>query len=337
MAPFSMAAVLALALLAPWRQAQSDESTGKQVVQKVCAACHASGAEGAPKIGDREAWSKRAALGLSSLTQHALEGIRNMPAHGGNRNLTDLEISRAITYMVNQSGGHWIEPASRAELLSERSGEQVVHLQCAKCHQAGVGGAPKIGDHAAWAPRLTKGLDTLVRTAINGHGGMPSRGGMADLTDTEIRNAIVYMFNPESARVRAAAPEHAPMHDPNRATVDGMEILLGVKSAAAIRALPEGSPERRMHGGVPAGAGIYHINVSLLDRATQAPISNAQVEVRVEALGMGGETKRLEPMKIGGVISYGNFFDMAIKGPYWIIVRAQKPGSSRWLEARFQR
>jgi len=335
-APESVAAVLALALLAPWQQARSDERSGQEVVEKVCAACHASGAQGAPKIGDHEAWAKRAALGLSSLTQHALEGIRKMPAHGGNPNISDLEISRAITYMVNSSGGHWIEPKSRAELLAERSGEQVVQLQCAKCHQAGVGGAPKIGDHAAWAPRLTKGLDILVRTAINGHGGMPSRGGMADLTDAEIRNAIVYMFNPDSARLRTAAPAHAPMHDPNRATVDGMEILLGVQSAEALRTLPKGSPERGMHGGLPAGAGIYHVNVSLLDAATQAPIGDALVEVRVEALGMGGETKKLEPMKIGGAVSYGNFFDMEIKGPYWVIVRVQKSGSSRWVEARFR-
>lgn len=335
-APRSIAAVLALALLAPWQQARSDDRSGQQVVETVCAACHASGAEGAPKIGDQEAWAKRAALGLSSLTQHALEGIRKMPAHGGNAGLSDLEISRAITYMVNRSGGHWIEPASKAELLAERSGERVVQLQCAKCHQAGVGGAPKIGDHAAWAPRLTKGLDILVRTAINGHGGMPARGGMADLTDSEIRNAVVYMFNPDSARRRTAAPQVAHMHDPNRVTVDGVEIFLGVQSAAALRELPKGSPERRMHGGIPAGSGIYHINVSLHDAATEAPISDAQVEVRVEALGMGGETKKLEPMKIGATVSYGNFFDMQIKGPYWVIVRVRKPGSSRWLEARFR-
>jgi cytochrome c5 len=334
--PASVAVVLALALLAPWQQARSDERSGQQVVKAVCAACHASGAEGAPKIGDQEAWAKRAALGLSSLTQHALEGIRKMPAHGGNPSLTDLEVSRAIAYMVNRSGGHWIEPASRAELLNERSGERVVQLQCAKCHQAGVDGAPKIGDHASWAPRLTKGLDVLVRTAIRGHGGMPARGGMADLTDAEIRNAIVYMFNPDSARTRAAAPQHASMHDPNRATVDGMEILLGVQSAESLRALSKGAPERSMHGGVPSGSGIYHVNVSLLDAATQAPISDALVEVRVEALGMGGETKKLEPMKIGPAVSYGNFFDMEIKGPYWVIVRVQKPGSSRWLEARFR-
>jgi cytochrome c5 len=58
-----------------------------------------------------------------------------------------------------------------------------------------VNGAPKIGDKTDWLPRLKPGLDVVVRSAINGHGAMPPRGGMANLTDAEIRSAIVYMFN----------------------------------------------------------------------------------------------------------------------------------------------
>ncbi|MGZ5223531.1 MAG: c-type cytochrome, partial [Burkholderiales bacterium] len=55
----------------------------------------------------------------------------------------------------------------------------------------------KIGDRAAWIPRLSHGFDATVRSAINGHGGMPARGGLPDLTDREIRSAIAYMFNPD--------------------------------------------------------------------------------------------------------------------------------------------
>ena len=64
-----------------------------------------------------------------------------------------------------------------------------------KCHDTGVGGAPRIGDRADWTPRIKRGLDAVVASAIHGHGAMPPRGGMADLTDAEIRSAIVYMFN----------------------------------------------------------------------------------------------------------------------------------------------
>jgi cytochrome c5 len=175
--------------------AQNTERGGKEVVESLCISCHGSGASGAPKIGDKNVWSKLASRGLSGLSKSALTGIRNMPSHGGNLNLTDTEIERAITYMVNQSGGHWVEPVSRTTRVTERTGEQIVGARCSHCHQTGVNGAPKIGDKADWIPRLKPGLGGGVRSAINGHGGMPPRGGMADLTDSEIRNAIIFMFN----------------------------------------------------------------------------------------------------------------------------------------------
>jgi cytochrome c5 len=168
--------------------------SGKEVVEATCASCHASGAQNAPKIGDRQAWSKRASQGLSSLTSHALKGIRQMPSHGGSLKLSELEISRAITYMVNQSGGNWVEPNSMDTPPAPRTGEQIVKAQCSKCHRDGVQGAPKIGDRDAWMPRLTHGLDNTVRSAMKGHGGMPARGGMADLSDSELRSAVIYLF-----------------------------------------------------------------------------------------------------------------------------------------------
>jgi cytochrome c5 len=194
-----MAIAFAAPVLSHEAFAQGAGRSGKDVVEAVCITCHGTGAQGAPKIGDRKAWDKRASQGLTSLTEHALKGIRQMPAHGGSPGLTDLEIARAITYMVNQSGGRWVEPVSAKDMAAERSGEQIVTAQCAKCHQSGEGGAPRIGDRAAWTPRLKDGLDNLVRSAIRGHGGMPARGGMADATDAEIRKAISYMFNPGGA------------------------------------------------------------------------------------------------------------------------------------------
>jgi cytochrome c5 len=80
-----------------------------------------------------------------------------------------------------------------AHAQAQRSGEYIVSTQCAKCHGSGVAGAPKIGDREAWSTRVKAGVDPLVRSAIKGHGAMPSRGGMADLTDPEIRDAVIYM------------------------------------------------------------------------------------------------------------------------------------------------
>ncbi len=137
--------------------AEAADRTGKEVVDSLCISCHSSGAGGAPKIGDTKAWAERAAKGLTGLSKSAMAGVRQMPAHGGNPNLSDTEIERAITYMVNQSGGHWTEPVSRTAPAPERTGKQIVEAQCIKCHGTGVGGAPKIGDRAAWTPRVRRG------------------------------------------------------------------------------------------------------------------------------------------------------------------------------------
>ena len=194
--PFAIAALAAVAIgVCTVAGAQTKERSGKEIVDSLCISCHGSGANGAPKIGDKKAWAARAEKGLSGLTKSAMQGIRQMPAHGGNPKLTDTEIERAITYMVNQSGGHWTEPVSRVSKTPDRTGKEIVETQCVKCHGTGVNGAPKIGDRAAWTPRVKQGLDVVVSSAIHGHGAMPPRGGMADLTDAEIRSAIVYMFN----------------------------------------------------------------------------------------------------------------------------------------------
>jgi cytochrome c5 len=188
-------AALAAAALAPVAQAtMPGDRSGKEVVESVCAACHATGVNGAPKIGDAKAWEARARRGLSSLTATALEGVRKMPPHGGSMSLNDIEIKRGITYMVNHSGGSWTEPIDRRHLPADRSGEQIVKMQCVKCHGAGLSGAPKIGDKAAWIDRAKLGFDGVVRSAIQGHGAMPARGGMPNLTDAEMRSAVAYMF-----------------------------------------------------------------------------------------------------------------------------------------------
>lgn len=192
----ALAALLAIgtSAISPGTPAQGTDRSGKEVVDSVCTKCHGTGANGAPRIGDKQAWGKRSKQGLSSLTQHALDGIRKMPSHGSDLTLSDMEIKRAVTYMVNQSGGHWAEPIDKKSPPGQRSGAEVVEAQCSKCHKDGKGGAPKIGDRDAWIPRLKNGLDVTVRSAINGHGGMPPRGGQANLTDAEVRSAIIYMY-----------------------------------------------------------------------------------------------------------------------------------------------
>ncbi len=79
--------------------------TGKQIWEGTCSACHASGALGAPKIGNRTEWAPHLAKGLAVLEDHALHGYKMMPAHGGNPALSDAEVIQALEYMISQSGG----------------------------------------------------------------------------------------------------------------------------------------------------------------------------------------------------------------------------------------
>ena len=194
--------------------APKTEKSGQQVVEMACAACHATGALNAPKIGDKAAWGKLITLGQEKITQEAIKGIRQMPARGGNPDLTDIEFARAVAYMANQAGANWKEPEPKpAAPSAERTGEQILEVQCSKCHQTGVGGAPRIGDRAAWLPRGKNGINALTLAAIRGHDNMPARGGMAELTDTEFRGAVLYMFNQSGAAVKepkAEAPAAAP-------------------------------------------------------------------------------------------------------------------------------
>ena len=73
--------------------------------------CHGAGLMNAPKIGDKAQWESRIALGYETLVKHAVEGIRTMPAKGGNPDLTEAEIADAVANMANQSGANF-DPAT---------------------------------------------------------------------------------------------------------------------------------------------------------------------------------------------------------------------------------
>jgi cytochrome c5 len=86
---------------------------GDQVYKAQCAACHDSGAAGAPKLGDNGAWAPRLGSGYEALLTSALKGKGAMAAQGGGE-FSDFESGRAVVYMANQSGGKLAEPAAPA-------------------------------------------------------------------------------------------------------------------------------------------------------------------------------------------------------------------------------
>ena len=80
--------------------AAAGPADGKGVFEKVCTVCHGAGIAGAPKAGDKVAWVSRVAQGKPALYDHAIKGIRLMPAKGGNTALADAEVKAAVDYMI---------------------------------------------------------------------------------------------------------------------------------------------------------------------------------------------------------------------------------------------
>jgi cytochrome c5 len=91
--------------------------TGEQVYQAQCAACHATGAANAPKLGDAAAWGPRLATGYESLLNAVMKGKGAMAAQAGG-DASDYEIARAVVYLTNQGGGKFAEPAAPAAAAS---------------------------------------------------------------------------------------------------------------------------------------------------------------------------------------------------------------------------
>lgn len=77
-------------------------------------------------------------------------------------------------------------------------GEQVFNANCVSCHGAGVMGAPKLGDKAAWEPRVAKGKDAVYTNALNGVKLMPPKGGNASLKDEDVKAAVDFMISKAS-------------------------------------------------------------------------------------------------------------------------------------------
>jgi cytochrome c5 len=84
----------------PAAKGASGASSGKATFDSVCTACHGTGVAGAPKFGDKAAWSPRIKTGLPALYASALKGKGAMPPKGGNTALADADVKAAVDYMV---------------------------------------------------------------------------------------------------------------------------------------------------------------------------------------------------------------------------------------------
>ncbi|BCL75541.1 cytochrome [Jeongeupia sp. HS-3] len=171
---------------------------GKSVYDAICSSCHATGLTNSPKFGDAGTWAPRISKGFETLWTHAINGFNAMPAKGGSPDLTDDEVKRAVAYMANAAGAKFVEPpvagaGAGGAVDPATKGKEIYGSLCITCHGTGVAGAPKLGDKAAWAPRLKEGADAAVAIGIKGLNAMPPKGGYSG-SDEEFKAAAMYMI-----------------------------------------------------------------------------------------------------------------------------------------------
>ena len=268
--------------------------SGEAVFTAVCTSCHSAGVLGAPKIDDKAAWTPRVQQGLDGLVKNAVNGIRSMPARGGDPTLTDEEITNAVVYMTGKAGHDLSAQVKKADGAAAAApaeqaaapaaaapaeqaaapaaapaeqaaapaaapaeqaaapaaaapaeqaaapaaaapaeqaaapaaaapaeqaaapaaaapaeqaaapaaapaagvdGEKVYKSVCFACHDSGVANSPKLGDKAAWGPRLATGKDALYNSALQGKNAMPAKGGNPALSDDEVKAAVDFMMS----------------------------------------------------------------------------------------------------------------------------------------------
>jgi cytochrome c5 len=120
---------------------------------------------------------------------------------------SDALSAQAVSQRIMPVGTVEIKVASAN--TGPRSGEEVYKAQCTNCHAAGMLGAPKFGDAAAWGPRIAKGEALLLEHALKGFNAMPAQGG-GDYSDLEVHRGLVYMVNAGGAKfTEPAAPAAA--------------------------------------------------------------------------------------------------------------------------------
>ena len=179
--------------------AAAGSRSGDEIVKAVCTACHQAGVANAPKLGDKAQWAPRLKQGLNALVASVVKGKGAMPPKAGDASLTDEEIASAVVVMANQAGAKFKAPAAAKPAAQKQAaaadGKAVYDQTCVACHAQSVAGSPKLGDNAAWAPRIKTGTDSLVQSVLKGKGAMPPKGGNASLNEAQVRAAVEFMVS----------------------------------------------------------------------------------------------------------------------------------------------
>ncbi len=152
---------------------------------------------------------------------------------------SDLMGAEAVALRIQPVGSVVVKDISDPTAM--KSGEQVFTAQCSACHTAGVAGAPKLGDEAAWAARISTGYEALLTAALKGKNAMPPQGG-GDHNDIEIGRAVVYMANKSGASFAEPKAAAAPATTADAAAQAAPAASEAAPATAAAAAEPAPTP-----------------------------------------------------------------------------------------------
>lgn len=164
--------------------------------------------------------------------------------------VTQQDLDRGVAERIRKVGAVEIRDANRPL----KSGEEVFKAQCTTCHSTGAAGAPKFGNAGEWGPRIAKGFDALVQSALKGKGNMPAQSG-GDFDDVEIARGVAYMAN--AAGAKFAEPQR-PAAAQAAASASAATTAAAAPAAAPVAAAaPAPAVQQTAAAGAGNGEALY--------------------------------------------------------------------------------
>ena len=182
---------------------------------------------------------------------------------------TDSMTAEAISARIKPVANFELKDANAPKVL--RSGETVYTAQCSACHTAGIAGAPKLGDVAAWAPRIKTGYEALLTSALKGKNAMAAQGG-GEYDDTEIGRAVVFLANKAGANF---AEPQAPAAAASPAAADAAATPMAAAAPAAAAPAAPAPAAPVPAAAASAAAAAAPVVVAAAAAAAAAPSSEA--------------------------------------------------------------
>lgn len=190
------------AQLAGAGELSADLKAGQDLYNQLCVNCHASGMDGAPRLGNQDDWKERLRMGEDTLYEAVIEGPNHMYSKGNSPIESEGQIRSMIAYMMysvtDDETSKLINTATdeeKARHMRLLRGYKNYDLVCFNCHNSSEEGAPRVGKPEEWGGRKDLGVDKLTDSVINGKGHMFIRAGTANFSEADYKGMVEYMLS----------------------------------------------------------------------------------------------------------------------------------------------